>query len=144
MKRAIFNAFYFSIFLWFARKILKKLSPMDIARGRGRYVVIVTTDPLQAIIGSFDSQETAFELLNHLTDAGWGYDNALVDTMTGRQFNDTCNDEWNNRKSASIYSGRIEVEVGLTRKDVEELKRIADRFGQTTASTTFPGITGTT
>ena len=140
MNKSIFNAFYMGIFLMFARKIVRKISPREIEGERGRYVVIVTTDPVQAILGSFSELDDARDMIARLDDGGWGCDNVILDTVNHTPVNDNYDEDWNSRESLSVYSNRL-AETGLSNSNIEELRRYADNFGQSVYSTTFPGIT---
>ena len=141
MRKSIFNSFYLSIFIFFIRKILRKVSPSESGSVKGRYVVIVTTEPVQAIVGSFRCPEDAFDMLNKLDDSGWGDDNLVYDAVNMVPLNEGYDAGWRFREAISVYSNRM-VETEISDYSIEELRRFADDYGQSVSSTTFPGITG--
>ena len=49
---------YLAIFLYFARKIFRKMAPPAIERP-GRYAVILTTAPTSLLVGSFGAATTS-------------------------------------------------------------------------------------
>lgn len=143
MSKSIFNSFYLSIFIFFARKILRKISPQQVNGKRGRYVVIVTTDPVQVITGSFDDLDDARCMFDRLSKVGWGEDNVIYDTAKSAEANRGYDPEWTARESASVYSRMFEG-TGMTEDNLAELRGIADSYGQSIGTTTFPGLSGRT
>lgn len=144
MSKSIFNSFYLSIFIFFARKILRKVSPQQAKGKRGRYVVIVTTDSVQVITGSFDDLDDARCMLDRLSEVGWGGDNVIYDTAKSVEVNSGYDPEWTTRESVSVYSRRIFEVVGMSSDNIAELRGIADSYGQSIGTTTFPGLSGRT
>ena len=121
---------YLAIFLYFVRKIFRKMAPPAIERP-GRYAVILTTAPTSLLVGSFDELDSAEELLSTLTD---------VKSGTALQGEADC-PTWGQYKIVSVFAVTPE-QFGGSEDSLREIRSIASTRGQTRASTSYPGMPG--
>lgn len=132
---------YLAIFLYFVRKIFRKMAPPAIERP-GRYAVILTTTPTSLLVGSFDELDNAEELLSALTDEGWGSDNILYDVKSGTALQGEADCPiWRQYKIVSVFAV-TPAQFGGNEDSLREIRSIASTRGQTRASTSYPGMPG--